>query len=83
MTDTYYLSPLKRFLVAYGACLPFLPICPIVADIRQRHDIEPPISRADLARSRAPASRPRSRVYFAKASAFAGHGVPLRRTKWS
>jgi hypothetical protein len=45
-----HLSPLERQLIAYGACLPFLdPIRPIVADIRQRHGIGPPICRADLA----------------------------------
>jgi len=43
-------SPLHRQLIAYGACLPFLPpIRPIVAHIRQRHEIDPPSDRETLA----------------------------------
>jgi len=35
-------SHLERRLVAYGACLPFLDgIPPIIAALRQSHDIEP------------------------------------------
>jgi len=43
------LSPLERFLVAYGAALPFLPqLRPIVAAVRQAHEIDPPFDGESL-----------------------------------